>query len=513
MQNQNELVHRSVKVYLPARNDIPFFYDFVDLCADYGYNCMVFELGGAMEYKNHPEINAGWEEYCKKFMDYQGQSLDIQNEPRWARNSIHMENGGGSFLTQTEVRELIGCCREKGMSVIPEMPSLSHCDYLLFRHPELRERAADDLPDTYCPSNPKSYELLFDLLDEVIEVFEPDMIQIGHDEWMSVGLCERCRDRAPADILADDIIRIHDYLAEKGIQTAMWGDKLLNALGRQGQTWGGSRRVITHQRTGEFLEEIPATWEAIDKIPRDIVIYHWYWSLNTDWEDEFLKRGFPVVLANFDGMAVRDWPERRAKGILGVSISNWSLLNQEHLQRNDVLFNLAYTAELLRGEDGDFRTLALRAAHGLYQYRKRKGGRWLEFLHRTTLMKEHVMFVDGYMIDKPGDYLGKYLVRLDSGKTLEVPLYYNLNIGTKQADFTRNETTDVDGLKCNGQLFEATYSCDLEDTEQGIFYRFGIELPPRARVVSVALLQDSQYGETIQLREISMPQEDMGYLG
>lgn len=123
------------------------------------------------------------------------------------------------------------------------------------------------------------------------------------------------------------------------------------------------------------------------------------------------------------------------------------------------------------------------------------------------------MFVDGYMIDKPGDYLGKYLVRLDSGKTLEVPLYYNLNIGTKQADFTRNETTDVDGLKCNGQLFEATYSCDLEDTEQGIFYRFGIELPPRARVVSVALLQDSQYGETIQLREISMPQEDMGYLG
>ena len=69
MQNQNELVHRSVKVYLPARNDIPFFYDFVDLCADYGYNCMVFELGGAMEYKKHPEINAGWEEYCKKFME------------------------------------------------------------------------------------------------------------------------------------------------------------------------------------------------------------------------------------------------------------------------------------------------------------------------------------------------------------------------------------------------------------------------------------------------------------
>lgn len=507
MHNQNKLPHRSVKVYLPAKNDIPFFYDFVDLCVHYGYNCMVLEVGGAMEYKKHPEINSGWEEYCKKFMDYQGQSLDIQNSPRWARNSIHMENGGGSYLTQAEVRELIDYCREKGMSVMPEMPSLSHCDYLLYKHPELREREADDLPDTYCPSNPKSYELFFDLLDEVIEVFEPEMIHIGHDELMSVCLCEKCRDKDPADLLAQDIIKIHDYLSQRGIKTAMWGDKLLNAIGRQGQTWGGSRRVITNQRTGEFLEEIPATWEAIDKIPRDIVIYHWYWSLNQDWEDEFLKRGFPVVLANFDGMAVKDWSARCAKGIIGVSISNWSLLNRDHLQRNDVLFNLAYTAEMMHGENKDFRTMALSAAHDLYRYGKRKSGRLIEFVHRTEIMKEHVMFVDGYMIDKQDDYLGKYLVELDNGETMEIPLYYNLNIGTKQADFTRNETTDVDGLKCNGQLFESTYSCDLEDTEQGVFYRYGVELPECVRIVSVKLIQDSRYGENIQLREVLMPQD------
>ena len=36
----------------------------------------------------------------------------------------------------------------------------------------------DELADTYCPSNPDSYKLLFDVLDEVIEVFEPDVIQI-----------------------------------------------------------------------------------------------------------------------------------------------------------------------------------------------------------------------------------------------------------------------------------------------------------------------------------------------
>lgn len=503
MKKTQELAHRSVKVYIPARADIPFFYEFADLCAYYGYNCMVFEVGGAMEYKNHPEINRGWVEYCKKFMDYQGQSLDIQNQPRWARNSIHMENGGGSFLTQDEVRELVEYCRKKGMEVVPEMPALSHCDYLLYSHPELRERAEDDLPDTYCPSNPDSYKLYFELLDEVIDVFSPSMIHIGHDELLSVGLCEKCREKDAADILAEDIIRIHDHLAEKGIKTIIWGEKLLNAIGKMGQTWGGSRRVIVHQRTGEFLEEVPATWRAIDKIPRDIIIYHWYWSLNVKWEEEFLKRGFPVVFANFDGMAVKDW-EKRREGLWGVSISNWSLLNRDHLQRNDVLFNLAYTAELLKGEEGEFKTLALRAAHSLYEYRKRKGGRWLEFTHRTTLMKEHVMFVDGYMIDKESDYLGKYRVKFENGETMEIPLYYNLNIGTREADFTRNETTDVDGLKCNGQLFEATYSCDLVDTEQGVFYRYGVEIPEDARVASLELIQDSGYGDTIQLREVSV---------
>ena len=62
----------------------------------------------------------------------------------------------------------------------------------------------------------------------------------------------------------------------------------------------------------------------------------------------------------------------------------------------------------------------------------------------------------------------------------------------------------MDGLKCNGQLFEATYSCDLVDTEQGVFYRYGVEIPEDARVASLELIQDSGYGDTIQLREVSV---------
>ena len=68
------------------------------------------------------------------------------------------------------------------VKVKSEIPSLTHGYYLLTRHPELAEYPGDKWPDTYCPSNPKSYELMFDVYDEYIEVIKPKMFHIGHDK-------------------------------------------------------------------------------------------------------------------------------------------------------------------------------------------------------------------------------------------------------------------------------------------------------------------------------------------
>lgn len=187
-------VERGVKVYLPAAENIPFFKEFVDMICYYKYNTIMIEVGGAMEYKRHPEINEGWVEYCEEMSEYSGKTIDIQeNTFKWHKNSIHVENGEGKFLSQDSVRDLVRYCKERKLVVIPEVPSLSHCDYLLLNHKEIRERAEDPYPDTYCPSNPASYELLFDVLDEVIDVFQPEIMNIGHDEYYSIGLCDKCR--------------------------------------------------------------------------------------------------------------------------------------------------------------------------------------------------------------------------------------------------------------------------------------------------------------------------------
>jgi len=53
-----------------------FFWRFLDFLAKYKCNMLVFELGGGMEYKRHPEINETWVKFCKAQLSY-----DFDNDP------------------------------------------------------------------------------------------------------------------------------------------------------------------------------------------------------------------------------------------------------------------------------------------------------------------------------------------------------------------------------------------------------------------------------------------------
>ena len=69
---------RAVKMYLPAEDKLDEFYYMVDMFMHYGYNALVLEVGGAMEYKKHPEINDYWVEHCEIFGEYSHKADDFQ---------------------------------------------------------------------------------------------------------------------------------------------------------------------------------------------------------------------------------------------------------------------------------------------------------------------------------------------------------------------------------------------------------------------------------------------------
>lgn len=447
---------RGIKLFLPEPDNLEYFYRLVDECVRLRYNTVILELGGAMEYRRHPEINEGWIEYAAKMNAESGRAnREVDNYP-WLKNVVHAQNGGGKVLPQQVLRKLVAYCRARELQVIPEVPSLSHCDYLLLRHPELAERREDPIPDTYCPSNPSSYALLFDVLDEAIEVFRPTLVHIGHDEWYSIGLCPRCRGKDAARLYVDDISRIRDYLAEKGIGVMMWADKLLDAHEKGGYPLGGAER--TPGENGWKLEAIPATYAAVDHLPKDIQLMHWYWNIDRRYENEFLKRGLKTVFGNLCGAELPQADKRLESGILGGALSNWGLLDPIYIRRNGVLFDLYYNASLFWKKENAFETLSMEIWRDCFTREQSDimARPHIRVLHRAKTGRPYTHFVDGVLADEDADLLGWYEITATDGQTVRLPVVYGKHLSSADCYLARREHKVYDSYETDRRLKELT---------------------------------------------------------
>ncbi len=264
---------RGIKLYLPGRENIPFFKRFVrNFMALYKYNKLIIELNAGMRLERHPELNAGWIEFAR---DLTYTRRDRPEGPhRQYQDSSHYDTADGGVLEKEEVADLVRWAKEHFIEVIPELPSLTHSYYLLTRHRELAEIPDAEWPDTYCPSTPKSYQLLFDVLDEYIQVMKPKIIHIGHDEWrMPWGGCPLCRKKDPRELFAQDVNKIHAHLAKKGIRVAMWGDHLIERVSGERLSPRVSPAGYTYNIPGGLSPQ-----QVKASIPKDILIFNWFWN-------------------------------------------------------------------------------------------------------------------------------------------------------------------------------------------------------------------------------------------
>jgi hexosaminidase len=500
---------RGVKVYLPSEVNVDYFKQFVDMICYLKYNTIMIEVGGAMEYKKHPEINSGWVEYCKEMSEYSGKTTKIQDHTyKWYKNSMHVENGGGGYLCQERVRELVAYCKERMFEVIPEVPSLSHCDYMLINHREIAEREYDPYPDTYCPSNPKSYELLFDILDEVIDVFNPSIINIGHDEYYSIGICEKCKNKKAEELFAEDIKKIYDYLANREIRTMIWGEKLLkDVYVRNAGPFGGAEIKMYypawHINGGEVVGTIPATYKAIDLIPANVKILHWSWSLGEELEDQFLEKKMDIVYGNFESYVFPDWSRHMQKDIKGAIISNWSTLDKTILQRNGILFNMVYGYFMFWNKeynDSMYPQIRDKALYELFSYNnknilpadKKGGGKdrinFIEFLHTTDYKVKYKSFVDGVFTESDVYNLGEYIIQYDDGTKAAIPIVYGENISSRDVSWERRKCTFEPRYEIDMHLIEVSMTTLPVRVGQYTYYRYRCANPyPVKRISGIAV--------------------------
>ncbi|MEP7106515.1 MAG: family 20 glycosylhydrolase [Ferruginibacter sp.] len=331
---------RAIKVYIPGPANMAFFKRFLrDFVARYKFNKVMIEFN-CMRLDKHPEVNAGWIEFAK-YMQYtrSNETLGMKGE---IKNSTHYDAGDGFIIEKNDVKEIVDFASQNFIEVIPEIPSLTHAYSLLTRHPELAEYPGDRWPDTYCPSNPASYKLMFDVYDEYIEVIHPKMIHIGHDEWWGAPLdvCPRCKGKDYSELYAQDINKIHGYLAAKGIKAAIWGDFLLESVRGEGPIERTSSTGKKYKTPGGLRPSV-----VRKSIPKDILIFNWFY---TDEKKELeLKRfGFKQVYGNFEPN-ISNWDERIKKiDLVGGAPSSWASTNEFNFGK-DLISDFLGCANLL----------------------------------------------------------------------------------------------------------------------------------------------------------------------
>ncbi len=518
---------RGVHFALPSKGEIPFLKRLVKyLLMPLGYNTVFLEIAAGMEYACYPKINEAWTAACEAY--------ERGEKPRPA----HYGYSGNHPLTHDEVREICAYMRSYGLKIIPEVQSFGHVQYITTAYPELGEwkpgkgpafglPAGDSVPDDYyahcmCPEHPDYYKVIFAVMDEVIEVVEPDeYVHIGHDEIHTIGKCERCRHIPEEDLYVKEVTALHDHLAERGYKTMMWSDMI--------------------------QEPIYQAFHAIDRLPKDIVClsFTWYFHLETDVEERLYDRGFPVVIGNFYSSHYPRYDTRKhGRHLLGAEVSCWCSFDRythayagktyDMMVSANAFWNEGYTQTLER----TYRELANRVSSGVLRglrmpavsadareipidrcpeavphdiredyagalrvsHREEKTVAWsghaarLSFLHATDKRGRHIMRT-------PAFKSGEYVIIYEDGTRETAEILYGANICEYRREYALPKASDL--FRHVGYM--ATCLCTpvrgkTADGEDYTLYDYTWENPhPEKRIESIILRQCAETDESILL--------------
>ncbi len=184
-----------------------------DFLLRYKYNGIFLELGGGVRLRNRPELAQGYRRFSDELRAI-GDTAPIYGEHcplgpgRQFSDSVHNHLADGRYIEPSDLRLLCDWAEGFDLDIVPEMQSLSHVYYLAGTYPEVAESKLADFPDAYCPCNPKSYEIMFDVMDAYLEIMKCKSVHIGHDEWRAAGICPDCRTKDTGVLFGEDVVKI-----------------------------------------------------------------------------------------------------------------------------------------------------------------------------------------------------------------------------------------------------------------------------------------------------------------
>lgn len=177
---------------------------------------------------------------------------------------------GFDVLKGEEIRELDQYCRERFIELVPAQNTFGHMGLWLFDggyealaecpHGFVNPKNNSFCPWPMCldPNNPKAFQLVRNISDDLLSCFTTDKYNVCCDETIELGWGkskERCDKVGIGRVYFDYLMKLYAYCKEKGKTMLFWAD---------------------------IINEYP---EIVPELPRDILVMNWGYYNDLPKED------------------------------------------------------------------------------------------------------------------------------------------------------------------------------------------------------------------------------------
>lgn len=289
--------------------------------------------------------------------------LYVRRFPGSLRWTSHPEIIDPGAISKELAQELIDYAGDYNVKVMGSISSTA--DAVQSIYPDLIEMAPDEHPSTVpiknlkrttakyrmgarfnlCPSREETYELLFDLIDEIAALFTSEVIDLGIDEvsqsengsrWVADAAC---LGKDPVQLFADFTNRLADYVIAKG------KIPLVNST------------PFIKQHGGDFFN----IYRSVDLIRKEVIINNWSekiarersWFLDiTRFSSTayFKRRGFQKII-HLTG-SNRRWRDRpdllESRGAIdchGAFITHYTYMTGKEGVRSETIEDMAFSGQ------------------------------------------------------------------------------------------------------------------------------------------------------------------------
>lgn len=261
-------VHWDTKHHL---NRMEYYYDMIDRLASYKINAVIWEIEDKLRYARRPEIAAA------------------------------------NAISKQEMQAISRYAIERNIEISPLVQGLGHAAFILKHHWELRENPLSDWE--FCPSNPETYELQFDLYRDALEALPHGRyLHVGGDEITNIGIDQRCKatGKSPFELQMEWLDKVTKFAESQGRTAIFWDDMPL----KYGGVWSMTTTKLTEEEVKEQWESNTLS-QSMNLFPKSCVYMRWNYGDPTFWGHQrvlewYKDSGLKVMAAT--GAACGDSP-------------------------------------------------------------------------------------------------------------------------------------------------------------------------------------------------------------